>query len=345
MQVQMKCSCGWEFLAEAGPVGRTVQCPDCGKTLAAPVQADTSSPQAPQSVQAPPVMYPPAAQFTNAPAVGRGTYVARPKPPVGLAITSMVCGILSLFPGCPCCMMMPLGFVIGTVAVIPGAISLAKKRGGRGMAITGVVTGGIGIAISLGLIGVMVLSASRTGPASGPPSPGSMSPAVAFSDGDSDPNQAPVIMTGDEVAEVLTGPLDMPSNATGASTELRKALRSYPRRGQDPLELYECVQEFRRYLALADLTVPADAEHARMFRTAGDELIDLVLADYRKAGQFAQDGDWAQAEKAYGKMLEYLPDSSQPLARNVRRQREWCRYRRHKTEEENNDSIPDMLEE
>lgn len=357
MRVQMKCSCGWAFLAEAGPVGGMVQCPDCGKTLAAPVASDltaepapaalaedSSQPQAPYVSQMPqpPAAPPPVWQAGGAPWASPGAYVATPKPPVGLAITSMVCGIVSLVTGCPCCMMMPLGTLVGTVAVILGAISLAKKRAGRGMAISGVVTGGIGIVISLVLFSVMFVSASSTGPAPGPPLPGPTALPTASTNGDSDPNQAPVVMTGDEVTEALTGPLDMPPNAAKASIELRKALRSYPRR-QSPLQLYECVQQFRRYLAQASLSVPDDAEHARMFHTAGDELIDRVLADYRQAGQFAQDGDWVQAEKAYGKMLEYLPDSSNPLARNVRSQRKWCHYRLHNPEDEKNGSIPDTF--
>lgn len=345
MRVQMKCSCGWVFMVEAGAAGQTVQCPDCGKTLAVPVGADVVSSEAAQVGRRPPVAPPPPGQYMGAPAVAPGTYVARPKPPVGLAVTSMVCGIISLLTWCPCCFMMPLGAILGTTALALGAISLAKKRGGAGMATTGVVTGAIGLLVSLGFLGVLFFGASRTGPAPTPPAPGSMTPPVPFSDGGSDPNQAPPVLTGDEITEALTGPLELPKNAAKASVELRKALRSYPRRGQGTLELYECVQQFRRYLGLADLSVPGDDEHARMFRTAGDELVDIVLADYRKVGQLVQEGDWAQAEKACGKMLEYLPDSSHPLARNVRRQREWCRYRRDNPEDENSDVIPDTFEE
>jgi len=145
-------------------------------------------------------------------------------------------------------------------------------------------------------------------------------------------------MTGNEVTKALTSPLDLPINAAKARAELSKALRSYRRRGQGPSELYECVQQFRRYLALSGLSVPAGAEHARMFRTAGDELIDRVLDDYRKSGQFEQDGDWAQAEKAYGKMLEYLSESGGLVGENVRSRRDWCRYRRQKAECETEES-------
>ncbi len=340
MRVQVKCSCGWEFMAEAGPVGRTLQCPECGQALSAPdAPGATAGPapgapagvasQPPQSPMAPP----PAGQFMDASWVSPGTYVATPKPPAGLAVTSMVCGIVSLL-GCPCCIA-PLGIVIGTVAVVLGAISLAKKRGGRGMAIAGVVTGAVGIVISLGFLSLQLAGfpGSMFTPGAGP-GPATWPAATVSSGGPSLPGEAPDLMTGDEVTEALTGPLDLPRNAAKAEAELRMALLSYPRRGQDPLELYECVQMFRRYLARSGLSAPADAEHAEMFRTAGDELIDLVLADYRKAGQLEQDGDWAKAEKAYGKMLEYLPDGGGLVAENVRSRRDWCKYRRQKAENE-----------
>lgn len=42
-----------------------------------------------------------------------------------------------------------VGLVVGTVAVALGAISLAKKLGGRSMAISGIVTGSIGVVVPL----------------------------------------------------------------------------------------------------------------------------------------------------------------------------------------------------
>ncbi len=54
----------------------------------------------------------------------------------GLAIASMVCGILGMF-------CLPL---IGSItALILGIIVLAKKKAGQGMAIAGVVLGGVGL--------------------------------------------------------------------------------------------------------------------------------------------------------------------------------------------------------
>ncbi len=76
-------------------------------------------------------------------------------PTSGLAITSMVLGILGLF--LPC-----LGLLIGILAVIFGGISLGQinrsrgRVGGRGMAITGLVTG----LITLTLYGLYILLAA-----------------------------------------------------------------------------------------------------------------------------------------------------------------------------------------
>lgn len=52
----------------------------------------------------------------------------------GFAITSLVLGILSVVGGC-CC----LHLILAPLSLIFGIISLASKRGGKGMAITGIV--------------------------------------------------------------------------------------------------------------------------------------------------------------------------------------------------------------
>lgn len=62
----------------------------------------------------------------------------------GLAIASMVLGICSIVPGW-CIPYLP--FVLGLIGVILGGVSLAKKQGGKGMAIAGLVTSIISLAI------------------------------------------------------------------------------------------------------------------------------------------------------------------------------------------------------
>lgn len=61
---------------------------------------------------------------------------------IGFAIASMVCGILSIV----CCCLSTLSLVLGIAAVVLGILSINGKYEGKGMAIAGVVTGGIGIA-------------------------------------------------------------------------------------------------------------------------------------------------------------------------------------------------------
>ena len=60
--------------------------------------------------------------FTVSPAVSGGGK--------GMSIAAMVCGIIGLFVG---------GIILGPLAIVFGAIGM--KRDGRGMAITGLVTG------------------------------------------------------------------------------------------------------------------------------------------------------------------------------------------------------------
>lgn len=59
----------------------------------------------------------------------------------GLAIVSMVLGILAVVTSC-----FPfVSVVLGLVALILGIMVIAKKTGGKGMAIAGIVTGAIGL--------------------------------------------------------------------------------------------------------------------------------------------------------------------------------------------------------
>lgn len=62
---------------------------------------------------------------------------------IGIAIASMVCGILSLI----CCCFSLFSLVLGVAAVVLGIVCLSGKYEGKGMAIAGIITGGIGIFI------------------------------------------------------------------------------------------------------------------------------------------------------------------------------------------------------
>jgi hypothetical protein len=64
-----------------------------------------------------------------------------------LAITSMVLGVVSLTGP---------GFILGIPAIILAIIALAKKQGGKGLSITGLVTGSISTLASILFIAFFV---------------------------------------------------------------------------------------------------------------------------------------------------------------------------------------------
>jgi len=376
MQTRMKCSCGWEFWAESASPGEAVPCPACGRMVTAEGADSDIAPTDPAAptpeprptmpqVHAQPMPWSPdrgaakpqtgslfgqpvegaapppepAVPPVQAPPVYAGPVQAGPKKPQGLAVASMVCGILSLI-GCPVCFW-PFGVVgilLGTVAATMGIVSLLKKRGGRGMAIAGSITGGVGALISLASVSFFTWvfwSASTHVPAASygpttwptPVMPGGISPVPPV------PSRVPTVLPGDTLIEAVTGPLNMPENAARAEGTLRDALADYRKRGRGTKFLARCVQSFREHLAYAGRTEPADAEHAKRYRAACDELVDCLLADYRQAGQLEQDGKWQEAKDAYDRILsDYLLDDDGPVAGNVREHSQWCQYKKAEAE-------------
>ena len=67
---------------------------------------------------------------------------------IGLSIASMVCGILALL----CCCSGFFGIVLSIGAVVLGVISIKNNYDGKGMAIAGLITGGIGLLFALLMI-------------------------------------------------------------------------------------------------------------------------------------------------------------------------------------------------
>lgn len=111
-------------------------------------QAKTEAPAAPAPAPAAPA----------APAAAK-------KESSGLAIASMVVGILTLV--LFCWWAIGFGFIMAVVAIVLGIISLKKKAGGKGMAIAGIVTGGVsvvwnGIVTIMFIIGLMMLGAASS---------------------------------------------------------------------------------------------------------------------------------------------------------------------------------------
>ena len=70
----------------------------------------------------------------------------------GLAVASMVCGILAIFPGC-CCGL--FGIPLSIVALVMGLVAMNQinqtqgMQSGKGMAIAGLVCGGVSIAMDI----------------------------------------------------------------------------------------------------------------------------------------------------------------------------------------------------
>ena len=90
---------------------------------------------------------PNSAQFNDNPIPNQTVYTqdpsvsGEPKPQKGMAIASMVCGILSIT---ICC---GTG-ILAIVAVVLGIISI-KKPGCKGMALAGIITGAIGLVFTI----------------------------------------------------------------------------------------------------------------------------------------------------------------------------------------------------
>ena len=78
-----------------------------------------------------------------------------PVPSTGLAIASLVLGILATLSG-----IFFIGGLFGIAAIIIGVIALQKKVG-KGMSIAGIITGALGILGTLGAIAVIMLATGR----------------------------------------------------------------------------------------------------------------------------------------------------------------------------------------
>jgi len=99
-----------------------------------------NQPYAPSQPYAPNQPYPP--------------YGLPQSPPQGWAIASLVLGVISIT---SCCFYV-LSLIFGIAAIVTGVMALRKEGGGKGIAIAGIVTGGIGLLLTL-----MFILASLTG--------------------------------------------------------------------------------------------------------------------------------------------------------------------------------------
>lgn len=92
----------------------------------------------------------------------RNTWLYRPARPAGMAVTSMVLGIISLVIG----WIWGLGILLGGLAVLFGIVAKRKckrgEAGGGSMAVTGIVTGLIGAVISTLSFVALINAVSKT---------------------------------------------------------------------------------------------------------------------------------------------------------------------------------------
>lgn len=333
MRRQLRCTCGWEFWADTDSPGQALPCPDCGKPVSGEQSDVAPSPAEPA---APPPVSPPA-PIPAGPIYGASMQTG-PARSQGLAVGSLVCGILSLI-ACPMCLpLAPVGLILATVATAMGLISILKKRGGYGMALAGTITGGAGLLLSLVTVAFFAWAFLVAGPRSATvhQGPSTMPTAVAWPAAPSSsgaPKRAPVVLPGDVLIDAFSGPLDLPPDDAAAEANLDKALYFYRNKDRGTRYLAECVRSFRGHLARAGLAEPAAAEHRKMFHTACDELVDRLLVDYRQAGQLEGEGKWQEAREAYDRILVvYLLAADSAVEKNIREHVEWCAYKRAEAE-------------
>jgi uncharacterized protein YbaR (Trm112 family) len=137
-------NCRTPLKVESTAAGQEAECPDCKTTLTIPAAGDAQHPT-PKQTPPPPVPRPtiPAPAATVAP--GRSTS--------GYAVAGLVLGILSIVPGLMCGgpLLAILGIVFSSVA--QSRIRRTPARwGGRGLAIAGLVTSIVGLAVSIATI-------------------------------------------------------------------------------------------------------------------------------------------------------------------------------------------------
>jgi len=113
------------------------------------VEEAADSYKEPERVEADVVEEAPKAETYEEPASSVNTGSDSEQGPMGYSIASLVCGILGLL--CCCCGF--FGIALSIAGIVLGIVSLKKNCEGKGMAIAGIVCGGIG-ALS-GLVGVI----------------------------------------------------------------------------------------------------------------------------------------------------------------------------------------------
>jgi hypothetical protein len=108
-----------------------------------------------QQQQQPPPPPPPGQGYGAPPPQGYYGPPPSTTPTNGLAVGSLIAGIIAFFTG-----WIFIGILIGIAAVVMGFLAM-KKPGGRGLAIGGIITGGLGIVFGLIIVAIVVFAADE----------------------------------------------------------------------------------------------------------------------------------------------------------------------------------------
>ena len=88
--------------------------------------------------------------YTSQPQYYTAEPVAEKKGNKGFAIASLVCGILSII----CCCFSCFSLVLAIAAIGLGIVTLACKYDGKGMAVAGIVMGGLGVTMFIAVLAI-----------------------------------------------------------------------------------------------------------------------------------------------------------------------------------------------
>ena len=140
-EIVVKCpKCGADLKVDRSAAGQEGECPDCGQAIKIPAaeQKPLVTIAAPRQPPVPPTSAPVTA---SAPAA---------KTMCGLAVASLVMGILAVIPGAVCGG--PLFAILGIVFSCVAQSKIKRSGGlleGRGLAVAGLVTSIVGLALCL----------------------------------------------------------------------------------------------------------------------------------------------------------------------------------------------------
>lgn len=160
--IQFTCPCGKALHAQDEHAGRTTRCPACGRDLAIPDAEGVQTADAPRSPGRPRDD-----ALRDEPNRTRADWDDRRRPPStsGKAVASIILGVLSLllcsvFTGLPAILLGALGL---------GDIGRGQGRvGGKGLAITGIVTGSLSLlCLPVILIGLLLPAVQKVPEAAG----------------------------------------------------------------------------------------------------------------------------------------------------------------------------------